>query len=235
LHERLSRRLLLEASSDATEPGLHWVSTEDRNHPAALGMRAENALVLTPTAPTVQAGLRTVAIGLKGSRRAIGTLVFEGVHLLPGIDGDVLRGVSEISRHLSLAVENAELLAQVVSSRREIEGFFDSLSDLVVICDGKLRVMHANQALAARLDVPRHTLLHRPLSDLLSPAAVEWLGSVANPSAPGPIAREIEDSTLGGRFTLSVVRLGTDTSRGGLVVAARELTGNPPPGIKPPE
>jgi PAS domain-containing protein len=229
LHERLSRRLVLEAASDATEPGLHWVSAEDRSHPAALGLRAESPLVLTPAAGAVPAGLRTIAVGLRGQRRAIGTLVFEGVHALPGMDGDVLHGVAEIGRHLSLTVENGELLDQVISSRREIDSFFDSLTDPIVICDRGLRVMHANEAFATRLDVPRHTLLHRLLSDLLSPAGVEWLTTVAGAPASGPMTKEIEDSKLGGRFAFTVVPLGTESDRGGMVVAARDVGQSEPP------
>jgi PAS domain-containing protein len=188
-----------------------------------VGLRAESALILAPAAAEGQTGLRTVAVGLRGRRRAIGTLVFEGVHVLPGIDREVLRGVAEIGRHLSLVVENAELLSQLVTSRRQIESFFDSLTDVVVICDRGLRVMHANQAFATRLDVPRHTLLHRPLSDLVSPASDEWLCSVAQLSAHGHVSKEIEDAKLGGRVVWTVVPLVTDTGPGVLVVAGRDL------------
>src|SRR5262249_1619529 len=117
LHDRRSRELVLDASSD---PGsvvrAARVFSDDPLHPAALAMRRERAQIYDP-APTSFTDAPDVAVGLKGQRRALGTLIFEGVRFEPGGEADVVARAEEIGRQLSAAIENTQLLEQLLKSR----------------------------------------------------------------------------------------------------------------------
>jgi C4-dicarboxylate-specific signal transduction histidine kinase len=251
LHDRRARALALDASSD---PGsvAHGsrVSTEDHAHPAALAMRSDNAQIFEPSGADALTGAPTVAVGLKGRRRALGTVVFEGMRIEPGGEADLLARAEEVGRHLSAAIENTQLLEQVLQSRLELENTFNSLADLVAVCDKTLHLVHVNQAFATRVGVPRHAIVYRSLRDFMGPAVTDWLaeltgdrgsvrgqrsvsgqgsvvgqGSVSGQKSPNaPVTREVEDTVLGGAFAITVTPLVTDEDSTGVVVVARDIT-----------
>ena len=75
----------------------------------------------------------TVTVPLRGCRRALGTIVFEGVRVETGGELDLLDRADELGRQLSSAIENMQLLDDVMRSRRELENTFDSIAHLVVV------------------------------------------------------------------------------------------------------
>ncbi len=81
-----------------------------------------------------------VTVPLRGCRRALGTIVFEGVRVETGGEIDLLDRADELGRQLSSAIENMQLLEDVMRSRRELENTFDSISHLVAV------VRHARPA-----------------------------------------------------------------------------------------
>jgi signal transduction histidine kinase len=226
LHNRRARELVLDASSD---PGsvarASRVFSDDQAHPAALAMRRDRAQIYEPSA-TSFTGAPDVAVGLKGRRRALGTLIFEGVRIEPGGEADVVARAEEIGRQLSAAIENTQLLEQVLKSRQELENTFNALPDLVAVCDQTLDLVHVNQAFAHRVGVPRHAIVYRSLRDFVAPATIDWLTSMTTDRAagPAPVTREVTDEVLAGTFAITVTPLLTDDETAGLVVVARDIT-----------
>jgi C4-dicarboxylate-specific signal transduction histidine kinase len=234
LHDRQHRQVFLDASSDARSVAhASPVATADPRHPGALAMRSDRAQVYggdrglaVPDSETAEADARVpdVAVGLKGRRRALGALVFEGIRIEPGGEADVLARAEEVGRQLSAAIENTQLLEQVLQSRRELENTFNSLADLVAVCDDSLQVVHVNQAFADRVKVARQAIVRRPLHEFLGTEVTDWLSQLAAAPRRGAATREINDPRLGGAFTMMVTPLMSDAESTGLVVVARDTT-----------
>ena len=227
LHDRRSRELVLDASSD---PGsvarAARTSTEDRLHPAALAMRRDRAQIFD-SGPDTSAAAPDVAVGLRGRRRALGTLVFEGMRIEPGGEADVLARTEEVGRQLSAAIENTQLLEQVLQSRRALENTFNSLADLVAVCDHSLQVVHVNQAFAHRVGSTRQSIVDKPLGEFAGPEVTAWLAELIASPPPVRVAvtREIADPLLGGSFSFTVTPLvANGDASGGIVVVARDTT-----------
>ena len=229
LHDRQHRQVYLDASSD---PGsvahAARVAVEDQDHPGALAMRTDRAQIYERTEDDRTASERgsvpDIAVGLRGRRRALGTLVFEGIRIEPGGEADVLARAEEVGRQLSSAIENTQLLEQVLQSRRELENTFNSLVDLVAVCDLTLAVVHVNQAFADRVNVPRQAIMRRPLHEFVGPEVTGWLTQLAAGPERSGATREITDARLGGAFTMTVTPLIADAEATGLVIVARDTT-----------
>jgi signal transduction histidine kinase len=228
LHDRQHRQVYLDASSD---PGsvahAARVAVEDHHHPGALAMRTDHAQIYARDQGAGvgdDAPVPDVAVGLRGRRRALGTLVFEGMRIEPGGEADVLARAEEVGRQLSSAIENTQLLEQVLQSRRELENTFNSLVDLVAVCDLTLTVVHANQAFADRVNVSRQAIMRRPLHEFVGPEVTGWLTQLAAGPERNGATREITDARLGGAFSITVTPLITDAEATGLVVVARDTT-----------
>src|SRR3977135_4730567 len=105
-----------------------------------------------------------VPVPLRGCRRALGTIVFEGVRGETSGEIDLLDRADELGRQLSSAIENMQLLEDVMRSRRELENTFDSISHLVAVSDMRGLIVHVNQAFATRVGRTREELLNEPLA-----------------------------------------------------------------------
>jgi signal transduction histidine kinase len=213
LHDRQHRQVFLDASSD---PGsvahAARVATDDSQHPGALAMRTERAQIFDSgshvgdRAPGTDFAVPDVAVGLRGRRRALGTLIFEGIRIEAGGEADVLARTEEVGRQLSAAIENTQLLEQVLQSRRELENTFNSLADLIVVCE----------------KVARQDIVRRPLHEFMGVEATGWLAGLAAGPPRNAVTREITDSRLGGTFAITVTPLVADTDAAGLVLVARD-------------
>jgi signal transduction histidine kinase len=227
IHDRRARHLVLRASSDPEHMarGVR-VSGDDSLAPAAAAMRRSRAEILPASAdePT-----RTVTVPLRGCRRALGTIVFDGVRVETGGELDLLARANEIGRQLSSAVETMQLLDDVMRSRRELENTFDSIAHLVVVSDRRGRIVHANEAFATRLNLTRDQLLDKPLSECIGPELAAWLTAhdeaSVRPDGQSPSTCEIVDPILNGPFMITVTDLlNQERERVGRVVVARDLT-----------
>ncbi len=165
---------------------------------------------------------------LRGCRRALGTIVFEGVRVETGGELDLLDRADELGQQLSSAIENMQLLDDVIRSRRELENTFDSIAHLVVVSDRRGRIVHANEAFAspsqfgarraARSSAGR---VHRPGAGRVARGARRHAGD--RPGAPAVC--EIVDSVLNGPFMVTVTDLlDQERARVGHVLVARDLT-----------
>ncbi len=131
--------------------------------------RAE-ILLTSGDAPTT-----TVTVPLRGRRRVLGTVVFDGVRVEAGGELDLLDRTDELGGQLSSAIENMQLLDDVMRSRQELENTFDSIAHLVVVSDTRGQIVHANEAFANRVKRARDQVLDRPLTDFIGPELAGWL------------------------------------------------------------
>jgi two-component system, NtrC family, sensor kinase len=192
-------------------------------HPGALAMRHDAAQIYEATDRLARES-PDVAVGLKGRRRALGTLVFEGMRIEPGGEADVLARAEEVGRQLSAAIENTLLLEQVLQSRRELENTFNSLADLVAVCDATLQVVHINHAFAERAGAPPHAIVNRSLREFMAPEVTDWLAELTLEAGRTAVTREVTDQQLGGTFAITVTPLVADGDSTGVVVVARDIT-----------
>ena len=227
IHDRRARHLVLQASSDPEHAARAVrVSADDPLAPPSAAMRRSRADILQTLedAPT-----NTVTVPLRGCRRALGTIVFDGVRIEAGGELDLLDRADELGRQLSSAVENMQLLAEVMRSRRELENTFDSIAHLVVVSDRRGRIVHANEAFASRLKQTRDGLLDRPLADCIGPELATWLAAheqgPVREDGEAPATCEVVDPVLNGPFMVTATDLlDQDRHRVGTVLVARDLT-----------
>jgi len=142
---------------------------------------------------------------------------------------DLLDRSDELGRQLSSAIENMQLLDDVITSRRELENTFDSISHLVAVADREGRLVHVNQAFASRVGRTRDELIDRPLAEYLSADLAAWIAQhQAAPLGRGldtAATREVFDPVLKGPFMVTVTALlDSDRERVGSVIVARDLT-----------
>ena len=227
IYDRRARQLVLQASS---ESGLvargARISAEDSDAPAAAAIRSVRAEILSPPDG---AATSMVTVPLRGCRRALGTIVFDGVRVETGAELDVLDRADELGRQLASAVENMQLLDDVLRSRRELENTFDSISHLVAVSDTSGLIVHVNQAFAARIGIPRHELVNQPLSNHVGAELAAWLArdtsERARPDGESAVSGEFVDPVLKGPFMVTVTDLlNYDREPVGSVIVARDLT-----------
>jgi two-component system NtrC family sensor kinase len=227
IHDRRLRHLILQASSDNAHASRgERVGTEDTAAPSALAMRRTRAEIVTPVENAVTS---MVTVPLRGTRRALGTIVFDGVRVEPGGELDLLDRADELGRQLSSAIENMQLLDDVVRARRELENIFDSIAHLVAVADRRGRIVHVNQAFAGRLERSRADLIDQPLSECIGAELAAWIAQhesgAVRPRTDAPASIEVNDSVLKGLFMVTVTDLlDHDRERVGSVMVARDLT-----------
>jgi len=221
IHERRARELVLTASSDrAYAAPAPRIATESDSIPGR-GLRLESPLFLSPDG----AGVRTLVAPLRGWRRALGTLVIDGEpHDLP--EEDYVEAVGDLGRQLSFALENVQLLEDVLQHRRLLEDTFNSLVDLVVVTDTGLRVVQTNDAFMSRVGRAKHEIIDRPLAELVGAEIVGWVGEPPPSDGDGAgKSRQFTDDRLGGIFAATVTPLiNRDGQPVGRVLVARDIT-----------
>lgn len=230
IHDRRARHLVLQASSEspAAARGVR-VGAEDATAIAAVALRRTRAEIV-PAGPDAATALVTVP--LRGTRRALGTIVFEGVRVDTGGEIDLLDRADELGRQLASAIENMQLLDDVLRSRRELENTFDSIAHLIAVADMRGHIVHVNRAFATRVGRDREALLDRPLGEQLGPELRAWLdehraarADGAPPSADAATTRELNDTVWRGRFMVTITDLlNHDREPAGIVIVARDLT-----------
>jgi signal transduction histidine kinase len=219
VHERRARELVLDASSDTAFSGPDRIVLAASESPLATALRRE-----TPEMVTLN-GARALAIPLRGRRRALGLLVLEGLSDA-GIPLDqLLDGASELGRQVSTAIENTILFEDILRSRRELENTFNSLADLVIVCDRRMRVANVNRAFLERAGRGNNPI-DRHVSELVGPALGSWIQQLDLDG--GRVDRswsiDLEDSLIGGHFSVRVTPLhGADRVPLGAVIVCRDI------------
>ena len=110
LYDRDARSLRPLASSDPVFPEeAEPVRADDPLAPAAIALRTRRSgLASHRSDPT-----HVLTVPLRGLRRTLGTIVFEGVRIEPGDDITLLNRADELGRQLSSAIEVTQLLRVV--------------------------------------------------------------------------------------------------------------------------
>jgi PAS domain S-box-containing protein len=219
LVERRYRRLVLASTTAAGAPAPEPVAIDDIAHYAAFGMRLDR--------PKMR-GEQIVA-PLRGWRRALGTLVIDrpdDQSSVPALDKGNLEYSRDLARQLSAAIENVQLIDDILRQRRLLEDTFNSLVDLVAVVDKDLRIVQTNDAFAARVGLTHRDISRRPLKDLVGAdtfayveAADTWQGIVP------AVQRRVDDTELDGTFLLTATPLTSqDGQTLGRVLVARDIT-----------
>ena len=223
LHRRRQRDLTLAASSDAAHAeSAVPVAADDPAAPPARGLRLDRPAVIANGEDFL------LLAPLRGWRRALGTLVVEGPFTEELEGAQLVELTYELGRQLSAAIENVQLLEEILRQRRLLEDTFNSLADLVVVTDSAHRIVQTNDAFAARIGVSRAELLDRPLDSLVGNHMAAWIASVEAGTAEGAGAatlQRFEDERLGGTFAVTMTALiseGGDPA--GRVLVVRDIT-----------
>jgi two-component system, NtrC family, sensor kinase len=221
LHQRRARQLVLTASSDRAYAAASVpVATDDGYAPPARGMRLE--------LPEIAADGSTMLLlaPLRGWRRALGSLVVDGP-LTGDLEEEQLPAlVHELSRQLSAAIENIQLLEEILRQRRLLEDTFNSIVDLVIVTDTQLRVVQTNDAFADRSGLSRAELLERPLDTLVGDEFAAWAAvGDGEAQADGGRSSRFDDPRLGGTFSVTMTPLiNAVGAPAGHVLVARDIT-----------
>src|SRR4051812_11467462 len=228
IHDRRARHLVLQASSDHADMARGvQIGSDDVSAPAAIAMRRIRAEIVPPAADEATA---MVTVPLRGCRRALGAIVFEGVRVETGGEIDLLDRADEIGRQLASAIENMQLLDDVMRARRELENTFDSITHLIAVADMRGHIVHVNQAFASRVGRTREELLDQPIAGHIGPQLAGWLAErretqKATKNAEPAVTREVLDSSWNGPFMVTVTDLlNHEREPVGSVVVARDLT-----------
>ena len=206
-HDRRARRLDRIAASDGGPyTPASAVSTADATHPAALGLRHTRSGLVPAGVGFQTGGGMSAVVPLRGRRRALGALVLDGVRISPGDEGRVLEHLDGLGRQLANLLESAQLLDDILRTRREIENAFDAMEDLVLVCDQAGRVTRANESAARRVGRPRASIESSAVTDLVGEALGSWLGNPGSATGGTTALRtvELEDPVLGGAFRVTV-------------------------------
>jgi two-component system, NtrC family, sensor kinase len=225
LHQRRARELALSASSDVgrTRTAAR-VPTDDPDAPPARGLRLDRPVVVAG-----EHGSEMLLAPLRGWRRALGTLVVDGP-FTGELDRDQFVDLThELSRQLSAAIENIQLLEEILRQRRLLEDTFNSLIDLVVVTDSGLRVVQMNDAFSERVALSRAELMERPLDTLIGREMAAWVASIQANGTPdgsgGAMAQRFDDPRLGGTFAVTMTPLiNHEGEPAGRVLVARDIT-----------
>ncbi len=215
LHDRRARELELAASSDGPSRRGTRVPNDAPDHPAAVGLRLD--------APALND--RELIAPLRGWRRALGALVVHDIGESSLDPGELTDFARELARQLSAAIENVQLIDEILRQRRLLEDTFNSLVDLVVVTDRDLRIAQTNETFAARVGAERQELVGRPLEDLVGPEITARAATAGAQGASAQAATEIEDARLGGVFLVTATPLvSADARTLGRVLVARDIT-----------
>jgi signal transduction histidine kinase len=225
LYQRRAHELTLTASSDAAEAATAArIPTDEADAPAVRGLRLDRPIV------TTVGPVQLLLAPLRGWRRALGTLVVDGPFTDELDRVQLIDLAHELSRQLSTAIENIQLLEEILRQHRLLEDTFNSLIDLVAVTDSALRVVQMNDAFVARIELARAELMEHPLEGLVGDEMAAWASahdvSDAPPESPdGARTREFEDTRLRGTFATTITPLITQGKEPtGYVLVARDIT-----------
>ncbi len=223
IHDRRSRQLRLQATSDPSAASDVPMSVDDPYAPAAIALRNLRAEL---SAGSVEGELDTVTVPLRGRRRALGTLVFDGVRIEPGGELDVLDRADEVGRELSSAIDTMQLLDEVIRARHAVDTAFNTLGHMLVVIDRAGRIIHSNDRFAARAGLAREQLADRLLSEVAGSELASWVTTVEVAESGGEHRRMV-DQRLGGPLDVTVTLLRGPGGPVGRVVIARDGGGQP--------
>jgi GAF domain-containing protein len=221
LHDRRARELVLAATSE----GGHGrqsarVAVVDSLSRAAAALRHGPPELGSDAGPTDAPPY--LLVPLRGQRRALGVLEFEGVHIEPGDEAQVIEAATALGQELAAAIETVLLFEQAVRAERELGAVFEIADDPMIVCDAELRVVRGTPAFAARAGVPLADLAGRELRDLLGDALERQIHEAAAGEAPDRRAFRAPAMIAGEAVTIEASPIDSDDGTSGLVLVVRD-------------
>jgi PAS domain S-box-containing protein len=224
LHDRQTGALAVAASSDTGLP-VDYRDLAAPDAPITRVLRSTRAEMLLVRPASDLPPVDLLAVPLRGRRRALGVLALEGVSSDPGAGADMLARAEEAGRQVSAAIENVHLLDEVLRAHRELEDIFDSIGDLIVVCDEALQVRRANDAFARRVRRERSKLRGVGLQTLVSDELVAAARDAVAGRRPAGGDAAIVDPVLDGTFAVALSPVAaSSTHPPGVVLVARDVT-----------
>ena len=165
-----------------------------------------------------------VILPVSGKKSIIGTLVLGSRRWL-SYTPDELEFLKNTAQQLGMAVENLQLVEQILFSHRQWSNTFDSIHDCVLVHDASFRVIKANRALLLRLGQAPADVRDRLCEEILPNTYDEWkkcpfcLGTEEDDFHEGP------DPCFGG-YSMVSTSFYTDqaTSQKGTIHVVRDVT-----------
>ena len=220
LHDRHARELVLAASSEGGHgPQSARVPTVDSLSRAAAALRHGPPELGSDAGPTHAPP--NLLVPLKGHRRALGVLEFEGVHIEPGDEAQVLEAATALGHELASAMETVLLFHQAVRAERELVATFDTAADFMILCDAEMRVVRATRGFAARVGVPMTELAGHELRDLLGEALSTRIQAAAIGAPSGETFRT-EAVMFGANVLIDARPIDSDGTPTGLVLIVHD-------------
>ncbi len=160
-------------------------------------------------------------VPVEGKSARVGMFVL-GMRHFRGYTENEKNFLKAVAKQMGLAAENSKLLQQVMHSRNEWVGTFDSIPDCILVHDLESRILRANQALLDRLGLPRERVLQQLCEAVLPGAGISWNGC---PYCEHADCSGEEDPCFGGYSVVSTsAYAGEGRSRGGTVHVIKDTT-----------
>ena len=215
---------MLAASSEGAPRIASRVPLADEESPVPAGLRQERAAIVSDPDAMPATSPLALSVPLRGRRRAMGALVLYGLRVDHGAEADLCARAEQAGHQLSGVLESSQLLEDLVRSRRQLEDVFDSLINLVVVCDLRGTVLEANHAFAVRVGRPRQALTGTRLDELVG-RQLAALADAPGPPQSGGDSVELADERLDGTFIVTIAPLaGMGSDPVGRVIVARDVT-----------
>jgi PAS domain S-box-containing protein len=116
-----------------------------------------------------------ILVPVTGKKSVIGTLVL-GSRRRVTYAPEELDFLATTAHQIGLAVENLQLLEQILRSHRQWTNTFDSIQDVVLLHDAEFRVMKANEALLRRLGRAPSDVIGNTCETCLPRNRGQWTG-----------------------------------------------------------
>src|SRR5579863_8396381 len=114
-----------------------------------------------------------VLVPVRGKKSTIGVLTLGSAHRFAYGPDDIEFLVTS-AHQLGLAVENLRLVEQILRSHRQWSNTFDSIQDMVLVHDADFRIMKANHALLARLEMSPADVTGKLCEEILPHGHGNW-------------------------------------------------------------
>ncbi len=116
-HDRAARRVSVVAASDGSQRRRPAVTPTDEND-AWLVKALRASVVSVVPLPSGRGANANAVVPLRGQRRALGVLVFQGLHVPPGDESRLSESLTRLGHGVSAVIEGRQLLENVLRARR---------------------------------------------------------------------------------------------------------------------
>ena len=116
-----------------------------------------------------------VVVPVRGKKSVIGTLNL-GSPRGVSYTVDDMEFLATTALQLGLAVENLQLLEQILRSHRQWTNTFDSIQDVILLHDADFRIMKSNRALQERLGRAVVDVVGKTCEEALPKTQIRWQG-----------------------------------------------------------